>query len=108
MLTAEQIRQIERRLHEAKFGDMQERVNARQSYAADVEALLSAIKELGIDVFAARVLELERKIEAMKVAEEVEKERPPLPSWVKPEQMPLRLTADKMHDGKMAAVGKDA
>lgn len=100
-LDADAIRQMRRRLREAEEGTTQEKVSARQHYAADLRALLTAMEESGQAMAIEYINELEREIEGYRRREEAQCISPPVPRM---KQSPLKFDA---FDGKMAAAGPD-
>jgi hypothetical protein len=100
-LDADAIRQIRRRLREAEEGTTQEKVSARQQYAADVRTLLTAMDESGQAMAIEYINELETELRRYRRREEAQCVTAPLPRM---KQSPLKFDA---FDGKMAAAGKD-
>lgn len=104
MLTQEKIRTIRRRLHDAQHGSTQDKVLARQNYAEDVGTLLTLFDESAVGVAAEEISRLTRRNAELKAqldgyARAEEREiAPPIPR----RQRPLFV-----HDGKLAACGKD-
>jgi hypothetical protein len=110
MIGADELRGIRRRLREAEEGSTQEKVSARAAYAQDIRALLGALEESGVALAIARIDELEGDLHIYREREAIEAARkaprPPAPR-MRGYQPPLPLPKREIHDGKLAACGKD-
>jgi hypothetical protein len=107
MIGADELRGIRRRLREAEEGSTQEKVSARAAYSQDVRALLGALEDSGIALAIARIDELERDLRTYREREAVEAApKAPAPR-LRGYQAPLLLRREQVHDGKLAAAGKD-
>lgn len=107
MIGEDELRGIRRRLREAEEGSTQEKVSARAGYVQDVRALLGALDESGIALAIARIDELEGELQLIREREAVEAApRAPAPR-LRGYQPALLLRLEQVHDGKLAACGKD-
>jgi hypothetical protein len=107
MIGEDELRQIRRRLREAEEGSTQEKVSARAAYAQDIRALLGALEESGIALAIARIHELEGELRLIRERQAIEAApKAPAPR-LRGYQAPLLLRRDQVHDGKLAAAGKD-